>query len=99
MISCPRCKFSFTTTLRTNKQNKYYWAVCVDLISEHTGFTPEEVHEVLKHKFLSPKERMGENIYPNTTQLDTREFNTYIEKIQRWASMELSLVIPDPIVP
>ena len=95
---CPFCKKQWKSTQRTNSQNRYYWGICVDLISEHTGFTPEEVHEVLKHKFLSPKERMGENIYPNTTQLDTREFNLYIEKIQCWASMELSLVIPDPIV-
>ena len=96
MITCPKCSFKFTTTLRTTKQNKYYWGVCVEILSEHIGFTPEETHEILKHKFLNPKEAMGYSIYPNTTQLDTREFNQYIEKIQRWASMELSVVIPDP---
>ena len=93
---CPKCKFQWKSTLRSNPQNRYYWGVCVEIISDHTGFTPEEIHEVLKHKFLTPKERMGQQIYPNTTQLDTREFNLYIEKIQRWASESLGLVIPDP---
>ena len=93
---CPRCKFQWTSTIRSNPQNRWYWGVCIDLISEHTGFTPEEVHEILKHKFLTPKSLMGEQIYPSTTSLTTVEFKNYMEKIQRWASMELSVVIPDP---
>ena len=93
---CPFCKKQWKSTQRSSPQNRYYWGICVEILSEHIGFTPEETHEILKHKFLNPKEAMGYSIYPNTTQLDTREFNQYIEKIQRWAAQELGCVIPDP---
>ena len=60
------------------------------MISEETGNEPEETHELLKLRFLKP---IGKR---NTTELTTVEFNTYIEKIQRWAAQELGCVIPDP---
>ena len=28
---------------RSNEQNSYYWGVVVALLSEHTGYTPEEI--------------------------------------------------------
>jgi hypothetical protein len=87
---CVKCGFTWVSTTRSNPQNKYYFGVIVDMISEETGNEPEETHELLKLKFLKS---MGKK---NTTQLTTVEFNTYIEKIQRWASIELSLIIPDP---
>ena len=90
MPKCPKCKFQWVSTTRSNPQNKYYFGVVVDMISEETGNEPEETHELLKLKFLKS---MGK---ANTTQLDTKEFNIYIEKIQRWAAQELSCVIPDP---
>lgn len=90
-MKCPKCHFQWVSTTRSNPQNKYYFGVIVDMISQETGNEPEETHELLKLKFLKP---MGKQ---NTTQLDTREFNLYIEKIQRWAAQELSMVIPDPI--
>lgn len=93
---CPKCKFKFISTLRSTPQNRYYWGVVVEILSEHIGFSPEEMHEILKHKFLNPFEKMGYKIYPNTTQLTTVEFKNYIEKIQRWAAQELQCVIPDP---
>ena len=96
MITCPKCKFQFMSTLRSTPQNRYYWGVVVQILSDHIGFTPEETHEVLKHKFLQPKEKLGYMIYPNTSQLTTQEFNTYIERIQRWAAIDLYCVIHDP---
>jgi len=91
MPKCPKCHFQWVSTTRSNPQNKYYFGVVVDMISEETGNEPEETHELLKLKFLKP---MGK---ANTTQLDTREFNLYIEKIQRWAAIELGCIIPDPV--
>ena len=89
-MKCPKCHFQWVSTTRSNPQNKYYFGVIVDMISQETGNEPEETHELLKLKFLKT---MGKQ---NTTQLDTREFNLYIEKIQRWASITLNMVIPDP---
>ena len=37
---------------RSGQQSKYYWGVIVEMISQHTGYTPEEVHELLKQRFL-----------------------------------------------
>lgn len=37
---------------RSIQQSRYYWGVVVELIAEHTGYTPEEIHEVLKAKFI-----------------------------------------------
>ena len=52
MIICPKCHFQFVSTIRSNPQNRFYWGVCVYMISERTGFSTEETHEVLKHLFL-----------------------------------------------
>ena len=87
---CPRCHFQWVSTTRSNPQNKYYFGVVVDMISEETGNEPEETHELLKLKFLKP---MGK---ANTTQLSTQEFKIYLEKIQIWAIQTLNLNIPDP---
>ena len=100
---CPKCKFQWVSTIRSNPQNRWYWGVCIDMISEHTGFTSDEVHEILKHKFLNKevviKEKVKKyffHITKSTTELTTGEFKRYMEDIQRWASESLGLVIPDP---
>jgi hypothetical protein len=104
MITCPKCRFHFVSTIRSNPQNRFYWSVCVGLISEHTGFSPEEVHEILKHKFLNKEVIIKEkdkkyffHITKSTTELLTGEFKRYIEEIQQWSAESLGLVIPDPI--
>jgi hypothetical protein len=89
---------------RSVDQNAYMWGVVVHLLSEHTGYEPEEMHAWLKAQFL-PKAlavvtRHGEVIEHavggSTTTLTTVEFIDYIERIQRWAAIELGVVIPDP---
>lgn len=40
---------------RSARQRKYYYAVLCYLLSEHTGFTKDEMNEALKEKF-NPKE-------------------------------------------
>ena len=37
---------------RSLAQNAYYWGVVVELISEDSGHTPDEIHEYLKQRFL-----------------------------------------------
>ena len=84
---------------RSRKQNNYYWGVVVMMISEHTGFETEETHEVLKRKFLRYiKEYKGKRYWftRSTVDLKTDEFVEYIDKIRRFASQELGVVIPDP---
>lgn len=88
--------------LRSKQQNRYYWSVVCGLISEHTGYIPEEVHEFYKEKFLTNKKSIvigneeKEIEMATTTKLNTKEFEEYCENIRRHASVELSVNIPEP---
>ncbi len=89
---------------RSLAQNAFYWSVVVASLSEHTGYTPDEIHEILKAKFL-PKTRaitdrngeiVGEFVIGgSTTALNKIEFGEYIEQVRVWAA-ELGVYIPDP---
>lgn len=90
---------------RSLPQLRYYWGVIVEAISDHTGYSPEEVHEILKAKFLPKKlavangngEIKGEFVIGGTTTtLNKIEFGEFCESIRRWAAEDLGVVIPDP---
>lgn len=90
---------------RSDLQNRWYWGVIVELLSEHTGYTPDEIHEVCKAKFLPKRlavsdgngEIKGEFVIGGTTtRLNKHEFGEYCEAIRRWAADDLGVVIPDP---
>ncbi len=90
---------------RSQRQNAYYWGVCLELVSEHTGYTPDEVHEFAKAKFLPKKLAFADGngevkddmvIGGTTTKLDTIQFGEFIEAFRRWAAETLDVVIPDP---
>ena len=85
---------------RSNNQNRYYWSVVVGTLSNELGYTPEEMHEVLKTKF-SPKDikQIGAEqvvIPKSTTRQKTDEFETYLESIRRFALLELNIKIALP---
>ena len=85
---------------RSLNQNSWYWGVAIELISDHTGLEPEEVHDFLKDKFLKDKEIVigGEKrmVTPSSTRLSTAGFTKYMEVIQRWALDKLDINIPSP---
>ncbi len=85
---------------RTTSQNAYYWGTVVDILSQHTGYEKEEIHEILKYRFLGFKKKtIGKEKVPvinSSTKLSTIDFITYIDNIQRWAAMELDVYIPSP---
>lgn len=90
---------------RSSQQNRAYWGLVVEAISDHTGYSPEDVHEILKAKFLPKRlavadgngEIVGEYVIGGTTtKLNKLEFGEYMDAIKRWAAEELDIVIPDP---
>jgi|TARA_R110000744_G_scaffold372683_2_gene484453 hypothetical protein len=84
---------------RSGALNQYYWKVVVSILGDELGYSKEEMHEVLKAKFLYKKEMIGlewVKISRSTTDLGNKEFIDYIDKIKIFASMELSIYIPDP---
>jgi len=90
-------------TQRSSNQNRYYHGVVVKLISDHTGHTSDEVHELLKSMFLkkhldvdTKEGQQRFTIVRSTVSLNTKEMEEYLAYIRMWASMDLSLSIPEP---
>lgn len=91
---------------RSIQQNRFYWGVVVESLSEHTGYTPDEVHELLKQRFIPKKlalcdgngEVKGEFVMGGSTRaMTTAEFHEYIESIRRFASEELGIIYLTPL--
>ena len=82
---------------RSSEQNSYYHGVVVKLLSDHTGYTSDEMHEALKWLFLK---KPGEHGLPDTcgstAKLNTKQFEDYISQIKRWAAEEFKIYIPEP---
>lgn len=81
---------------RSLNQNAYYWGVVIDILGNHLGYEAEEMHEALKFKFLRIHKVEGLETVRSTTDLSTAEFEEYLEKIRRWAAMELNCYTPLP---
>ena len=78
-------------TARTMSQNRYYWGVVLATLSEWSGHEPEELHDYLKQKFLTPSDDELPNgtvirVYPSTTTLTIEEFGAYVDRVVRWAA-------------
>lgn len=83
---------------RTLNQNDLLWAINT-LIANELGWEKDDLHEFFKEKF-SPKKKITvkgvETIIPKgTSQFTKDEFSEYIERIKRFAAIELGIVIPD----
>ena len=80
---------------RTVSQNSYYWGVVIQLISDETGATPEEVHEAMKWQFL--RKQVGKIFTVKSTSiLNTLDFEAYVEQVRIFAQTELNIKIPLP---
>jgi len=89
---------------RSLQANAFYWGVVVKTIADHTGQTPESLHEYFKARFLSETFLMtnkdGEviderTIVRSTTRLRVIAFSEYIQSIVVWANEFLGLSIPE----
>ncbi len=79
---------------RNISQNSLYWVGVVAPLAEHTGYSSDEMHEILKAKFL-PKhvavsdkngEIVGEFVIGgSTTKLTKADFSRYLDDIAVWA--------------
>lgn len=85
---------------RSNNQNRYYWSVVLGLLSEHTGYTPDEMHEVLLQKFSVKKEvKVGDEthfIKSRSHKMKTDEFEDYLNMVRNFAQQDLGVTIPLP---
>lgn len=79
---------------RSLRQNQYYWGVVIKLISEYTGYSPDEAHDAMRWKFLSIPGDLPS--VKSTAKLSTVEMEEYLERIRQWSAEELGMYIPDP---
>jgi len=83
------------TKTRTSQQNRYLFGVVYAIISDCTGYDPEQVHDAMKVKFASQHLDNGLVITERTSKMTTERMTQYIDDIKRWASEFLGLYIPD----
>jgi len=84
---------------RSINQNNYYWGVVVKLISEETGYSLHETHDILRGKFLGKTKKIGtETIHysRSSASLNTKEMEQYLSDIREWASIILNCYVPEP---
>lgn len=86
---------------KRGNQNGYYWGVVLADIAAFTGMTPQEVHLEMKALHNPVASKLSPEITkPGSTQnLDTLEFEEYLERIRVWAADPhdgLGLTIPLP---
>lgn len=80
---------------RSNQANRYYWGVLLEKLSKHTGYKPEELHEMVKYKFLKePLPMVGFRIQ-STSELNTKQYEEFLSKCRMWGS-ELGCYIEKP---
>lgn len=98
MSKCPSCGFIFQT--RSNPQNALYWSKYIEPMANEAGCTPEEIHEALKSELLSKqvmiKTKQGIALMKTsgtTTELKTKEFSDYLERVAEIAARVYGIVI------
>jgi hypothetical protein len=85
---------------RSLAQNRYYWFIC-GLLAEKFKIENDKVHELLKYLFLRHEEWSdvaGVSIVSlkSTTDLNTKEFEEFLDRIRKWSLEEYNFVIPIP---
>jgi hypothetical protein len=74
--------------IRNLSQNDLYWTL-LEGLSDHLGYTKDELHELMKYKYLKyAKEIAGQPVVvvPSTSDLDTAQFAELIENVLRFAN-------------
>lgn len=90
---------------RSDRQNAWYWGQILELLSQKTGYTPDELHEYCKSRFIPKRLAICDGngvviddrvIGGSTTKLSRSEMTDYCEAIRQFAAEDMGLVIPDP---
>lgn len=85
---------------RSNSQNALYW-VYSTILAQEIGMDKNEMHEILKFKFLK-KEKVDENTgevlnyIGSTASLTKSEFIELVDNTIRWAAEFFNVVLPPP---
>jgi hypothetical protein len=94
-----RVKVELEKETRSARANRYYFGVVLKAISEHTGYEVDELHDYFKLQFNARELMVGREsaiVGSSTRRLDSQKFYDYLERIRRFASMELGITLPEP---
>ena len=80
---------------RSKWQNAWFHAV-VKEVSDYTGYELDETKTLLKRKGGLKYTKKGHTFERSTTELDTKEFSEFMERVIRVCAQELDLILPDP---
>ena len=72
---------------RSIQQNRKYWKLVGELGS-YLGYSTEEIHNMMKYKYLSYKEELlGDEVtvVPSTSKLSIKEFIEYLSHVEEFA--------------
>jgi len=83
---------------RSTKQNRLYWE-WINLLGAETGYTKDEMHAILRDKFLgynlvTTKTEVIKELR-STTKLKVGEMKDYLEQIDIFAA-EYGIILPRP---
>ena len=84
------------TKSRSNNQNAYMFGVVLPLLSEVTGYTPDEAKSAIQWLFLRVRMDGLPDTVKGTSKLSTAEFEAFMTEVRQWASIELNCYIPLP---
>ena len=82
---------------RSNNQNKLWWK-WMDIIGESIGYNKQEIHDILKVKFLLREEIIdgATNKYTKSTStLTKKEFAKLTSDVFFWANDTLNINLPN----
>jgi hypothetical protein len=68
-------------------------------VADYTGYSAEDVHEILKAKFLKPRiVEIGDTLVErySTKGLTVQDMTEFMQKIESWAQTELGLLLAQP---
>lgn len=83
----------------TRSQQGLYWRWMTD-IARATGQNKDDIHDMLRYRFLGTEEvTVGTETFnrlPSTTRMTTLEMSEYMTKIEAWAyTLGIMLLIPE----
>ena len=85
---------------RSLQQNRYWW-LAITILSKEIGYTKEELHEILKYKFLrlsKVDEKTGEifEYCGSTAKLSKSAFSDLVNDLIRFSAETFNVIIPMP---
>ena len=83
--------------VRTNNQNRLWWS-WMSIIADELGYGKQEIHDILKYKFLLREEMIEGDMHQSlksTTTLTKKEFQKLTQDVYYWANDTFNINLPN----